>query len=362
MAVVDPGVGTDRAIVYARIGQQQFIAPDNGLLSRLAARTPPQKLIRLSEPAYWLEHGLDDVPRPRHHGPGGGAAGAGARSRAARPAAGAADDARLARGPARPASRIDGAVIEIDSFGNLITNITADMLAGRPTDRRACIVCNIYETWGIYHAYAEQPSGTLVALIGSSGRLELALVGDNAAAAAGHRRRLAGDAGVGVRESHLQGKTRQKELDMARPVTMFTGQWADLPLAELARKCSAIGYDGLELACWGDHFEVDKALEPGRLLRQETRAAGKEQPAGVRHQRPPGRPGGAGQHRRPAQGHPAAVRLGQRQSGGGQRPGRRGTEEHRPGRPEAGRGRGQRLHRLEHLARCSIPSRPSRRR
>ena len=48
---------------------------------------------------------------------------------------------------------------------------------------------------------------------------------------------------------------------MARPVTMFTGQWADLPLAELARKCSGFGYDGLELACWGDHFEVDKAID-----------------------------------------------------------------------------------------------------
>ncbi len=48
---------------------------------------------------------------------------------------------------------------------------------------------------------------------------------------------------------------------MSRPVTMFTGQWADLPLAELARKCRGFGYDGLELACWGDHFEVDKALD-----------------------------------------------------------------------------------------------------
>jgi sugar phosphate isomerase/epimerase len=47
---------------------------------------------------------------------------------------------------------------------------------------------------------------------------------------------------------------------MPRPVTMFTGQWADLPLAELAAKCSGFGYDGVELACWGDHFEVDKAL------------------------------------------------------------------------------------------------------
>jgi sugar phosphate isomerase/epimerase len=48
---------------------------------------------------------------------------------------------------------------------------------------------------------------------------------------------------------------------MARPVTLFTGQWADLPLAALAEKAASWGYDGLELACWGDHFEVDKALE-----------------------------------------------------------------------------------------------------
>ena len=47
---------------------------------------------------------------------------------------------------------------------------------------------------------------------------------------------------------------------MARPVTLFTGQWADLPLAELCKKAAKFGYDGLELACWGDHFEVDKAL------------------------------------------------------------------------------------------------------
>src|SRR5258708_3456564 len=47
---------------------------------------------------------------------------------------------------------------------------------------------------------------------------------------------------------------------MARPVTLFTGQWADLPIEDLARKGSEFGYHGLELACWGDHFEVDKAL------------------------------------------------------------------------------------------------------
>jgi sugar phosphate isomerase/epimerase len=43
-------------------------------------------------------------------------------------------------------------------------------------------------------------------------------------------------------------------------VTLFTGQWADLPLEELAAKAGEWGFDGLELACWGDHFEVDRAL------------------------------------------------------------------------------------------------------
>src|SRR5882762_7192061 len=47
---------------------------------------------------------------------------------------------------------------------------------------------------------------------------------------------------------------------MGRPVTLFTGQWADLKLEELCKKAKDFGYDGLELACWGDHFEVDKAL------------------------------------------------------------------------------------------------------
>lgn len=48
---------------------------------------------------------------------------------------------------------------------------------------------------------------------------------------------------------------------MARPVTLFTGQWADLSLEDLCKKAQSFGYDGLELACWGDHFEVDKADE-----------------------------------------------------------------------------------------------------
>ena len=46
---------------------------------------------------------------------------------------------------------------------------------------------------------------------------------------------------------------------MSRPVTLFTGQWADLPLETLLPKIKSFGYDGVELACWGDHFDVSKA-------------------------------------------------------------------------------------------------------
>lgn len=48
---------------------------------------------------------------------------------------------------------------------------------------------------------------------------------------------------------------------MARPVTLFTGQWADLPYENLARLTREFGYDGNELACWGDHFNVAAALK-----------------------------------------------------------------------------------------------------
>ena len=48
---------------------------------------------------------------------------------------------------------------------------------------------------------------------------------------------------------------------MSRPVTLFTGQWSDLPLEELCRKAAEWGYEGLELACWGDHFDVTRGSE-----------------------------------------------------------------------------------------------------
>lgn len=51
---------------------------------------------------------------------------------------------------------------------------------------------------------------------------------------------------------------------MTRPITLFTGQWADLPFEEICRLAASWGYDGLEIACSGDHFDVERAVsDPG---------------------------------------------------------------------------------------------------
>lgn len=56
---------------------------------------------------------------------------------------------------------------------------------------------------------------------------------------------------------------------MTRPVTLFTGQWADLPLSELVVSAREMGYDGLELACWGDHLDVSKAAHDKEYCREK---------------------------------------------------------------------------------------------
>jgi S-adenosylmethionine hydrolase len=83
--------------------------------------------------------------------------------------------------------KIAGEVVEVDSFGNLITNITDQQLASVPRGETTRVECDGHETFGIFATYGEQPEMTLVAVIGSSGQLELAIVGDSAAAMLGVR-------------------------------------------------------------------------------------------------------------------------------------------------------------------------------
>ncbi len=144
---------------------------------------------------------------------------------------------------------------------------------------------------------------------------------------------------------------------MSRPVTLFTGQWADLPLEDMCRKASDFGYQGLELACWGDHFEVNKAAADPNYAAAQARSAGPLRPAMPRDQLAPGGPGGVRSHRPAAPVDPAAARVGRRRPGRRQSPRGRGHEERGPRRPAARRRRRERLHRLEHLAAACIRSR-----
>lgn len=76
--------------------------------------------------------------------------------------------------------KIEGVIESIDSFGNLISNITADQLAQVPRGETTVVECDEHQTQGIFTTYSDQPEMTLVALVGSSGKLELAIVGDSA--------------------------------------------------------------------------------------------------------------------------------------------------------------------------------------
>lgn len=192
VVVVDPGVGTNRKILYAEIGEQAFLFPDNGVLGFLGnAEEPIQRIIHVQNPKYWRHpvsntfHGRDIFA-----------------SVAAHLAAGL--DASLlgeetfhmmrlaAVEPKVSENRITGMIRYVDSFGNLITNIHHKHLHGRATDTSVCVIYDIYETHGIYRTYADLPEGALIALVGSGGYLELAVVGSHAA------RRLGAEVGQTV--------------------------------------------------------------------------------------------------------------------------------------------------------------------
>ncbi|MCE9604009.1 MAG: SAM-dependent chlorinase/fluorinase [Planctomycetia bacterium] len=187
IAVVDPGVGTDRELVCAAIGEAWYLAPDNGLLSRLAMARPPSTIIALESRQFRLSpvsntfHGRDILAPAAAH-----------LSLGLDPHRLGPTLDRLMEIPWAEVSfmpgKIKGTVRSIDSFGNLITDVAADKLTDVPTEPdRVRIRCDEHETQGLFKTYADQPPMTLVAVIGSSGYLELAIVGDSAAIMLGVR-------------------------------------------------------------------------------------------------------------------------------------------------------------------------------
>ncbi len=181
--VVDPGVGTARRPLAARIGDAYYIGPDNGALTLLLERAEREgqecAFIHLTRPAYWLPkvshvfHGRDIfAPCAAHLARGVSLHDLG------EPLF---DPVRL---PLPQAERTErgwrGRVIYVDSFGNLVANLDAVQLGIAPPDGWTVRVKN-RRIQGLARTFGDRPAGELVALIGSSGYLVVARVNGSAA-------------------------------------------------------------------------------------------------------------------------------------------------------------------------------------
>lgn len=180
VCVVDPGVGTGRKIVYAGIGNQQFVAPDNGLLSLVARRFPPGDLIAIEARRYWREpvsstfHGRDILAPVAAHVSCGVAPGElGSRQ---------ADLVQLSWPAVCSSARsLEGTVLAIDHFGNLLTNITRSMVPRQLPRQDMRVACGGHICEALVQTYGDATTGQLVALFGSTDRLEIAVTSGSAA-------------------------------------------------------------------------------------------------------------------------------------------------------------------------------------
>lgn len=184
VAVVDPGVGSSRRAIAADGGGYRFVGPDNGVLSVALGEVASPRVFELSDPRYarpsisrtfegrdrfapaaaWLASGIDVS------------------------VVGDPIDAFVRLELARPivtTAAIEGEVLRVDRFGNLITNIDRPQLDAFLGGGTAVVSVNARRIPGIVGTYADVGEGDLCALVGSSDRLEISLRGGSAAASLG---------------------------------------------------------------------------------------------------------------------------------------------------------------------------------
>jgi S-adenosylmethionine hydrolase len=179
LAVVDPGVGTDRRALAVAAHEQWFVGPDNGLLE-WALGAPGAQAHALTEARFFRApvsrtfHGRDVFA------PVAAALARGEKLAAFGPRV--TDPVRLpAHDPVRRGDALVGRVMFLDRFGNALTNLTARAIAqafGSDADDAGFQVSVLDRRLsGLARSYGDAPVGALVAIIGSSGRLEIAQVG-----------------------------------------------------------------------------------------------------------------------------------------------------------------------------------------
>ncbi|MDO4576340.1 MAG: SAM-dependent chlorinase/fluorinase [Planctomycetia bacterium] len=173
VAVVDPGVGSERKILYAEIGSQRFLVPDNGLLTPLEQE--PERCFYVENRSLWRRevsstfHGRDIfAPVAGWLALGGNPEELGSVCR---------ECVRLPlEKPRVTAEEITGRVVSVDTFGNLATNLPGQIL-----EKRATVWLENRRIGTLSGTYADRESGEWVAIRGSNGFLEIAVVNGSAA-------------------------------------------------------------------------------------------------------------------------------------------------------------------------------------
>ena len=179
LAVVDPGVGTERRLIAVSVAEQWFVAPDNGLLGGVVRDRDVTGIWEITNPSLWRTrvsstfHGRDILaPAAAHLLLGRDPNELGPRR------------SKLITltnfEPRSDHSGLVGEVIFRDAFGNLITNVSASRLA--PTSPENWSIEIAGETIdGLNRTYGDKPPGTIVAVVGSCGWVEIAIVNGDAA-------------------------------------------------------------------------------------------------------------------------------------------------------------------------------------
>ncbi len=184
VAVVDPGVGSERRIICARSSRATYLAPDNGLLTRVLERDPPASLVSVENAELFLPrvsstfHGRDVFAPVAAH------LARGLDPRRLGPEVDAIQPLALPRARAGAPGRIEGEVIYIDHFGNLITNVPTPAL---PEVLELAIGAAVVPG-PVCGSYVERDEGELLLIGGSSGLLEISVNAGSARDRLGARR------------------------------------------------------------------------------------------------------------------------------------------------------------------------------
>ena len=180
VVVVDPGVGTARRAVAAETGDRLFVAPDNGVLAIVLDEQPPTTVVEVTDPRYLrlpISHTFEGrdrfAPAAAWLARGAGVAALGPR---------VADWVRLDVPKPRTGERaVVGEILTVDRFGNLISNIAPSLLEAACGAHRPLVRVADRQMVPFVDTYGNAPAGALCALVGSSGRVEVAANGDSAA-------------------------------------------------------------------------------------------------------------------------------------------------------------------------------------